>query len=77
MCYIRCGDTKLRMSKNDVGGDPRHFTRSIRLLNNHMYDTFYHKISGDSIRMWISHLDNFSYAIWSTSRKGERFEETV
>ena len=32
------------MSRNYFGGDPRRFTYSIRMINEHLYKTFYHKI---------------------------------
>ena len=51
MLYIRTGGTKSRMSTN-FGVDPRRFTYSIRLTIDHIYDNFYHKISGDSMRFW-------------------------
>ena len=50
MVYLRIGETKLRMSTNYFGGDPRGFTYSIRLMTEHLYTNFYHKISGDSMR---------------------------
>ena len=49
MVYNRLGETKLRMSQNYFGGDPRRFTYGIRLICKHIYKTLYHKISGDSM----------------------------
>ena len=65
MVYLRIGETKLRLSTNYFGGDPRRFTYSIRLMTEHLYKTFYHKISGDSMRQWVAHTDYFRHAIWS------------
>ena len=63
MVYLRTGETKLRLSTNYFGGDPRRFTYSIRLMTEHLYKTFYHKISGDSMRQWVAHTDSFRHAI--------------
>ena len=56
-----CRDTKLKMSRNMSGGDPIRVTYSIQLITDNLYNTFYHKISGDSTMMWI--LDTFQYII--------------
>ena len=64
MVFNRLGDTKLRMAINHFGGDPRRFTYSIRLMGKHIYETFYHKVSGDSIRMWMPKIIDFRYAVW-------------
>ena len=31
----------------------------------HLYDTFYHKISGDLMHMWMPHVNGFCQAVWS------------
>ena len=58
------------MGQNDFGGNPCRFIYSIRLITNHIYTTFYHKISGDSMRMWISHINTFRHAIWNKLTTG-------
>ena len=63
------------MNENQFGGDTRRFTYSIRMLTSHLYDTFYHKISGESLQMWIPHIQNFRYAIWDKLRRGATVEE--
>ena len=73
--WNRCGGTRLQMSQNIFGGDPRRFTYSIRLVTDHLYKTFYHKISGDSLRMWMPHMDEFRYALWDRLRSGVTVEE--
>ena len=77
MVYNRSGPTKLQLSQNYFGGDPRRFTYSIRLVTKHIYTNFYHKISGDSMRMWIHQIPEFQYAIWNKLRQGATVEETV
>ena len=77
MVFNQLGDTKLKMSINHFGGDPRRFTYSIRLIGKHIYETCYHKVSGDSMRMWMPKIADFRYAIWENLRRGATVEETV
>ena len=44
------------MSTNKFGGDPSRFIYSIWLMTNHLYDTLYHKVSGDSTSMWVNQI---------------------
>ena len=53
------------MSQDYLGGDPCRIAYCIRLITNHIYTTSYHNISGDSMRMWIPHINAFRHAIWS------------
>ena len=76
LVFNRRGESKLLLSRNYFGGDPRRFTYSIRMMTNHLYDNFYHKISGDSMRMWIPHIDSFRFAIWQKIKEGFTVEET-
>ena len=62
--YNRLGLTKLQLSLYHFGGDPRRFTYTIRAVAKFLYHTFYHKVSGDSMRQWIPHIDAFRHAIW-------------
>ena len=64
LVFNRIGETKLRMSSNYFGGDPRRFTYSIRIMNEYLYTTFYHKITGDSMRMWLPQINEFRLVIW-------------
>ena len=77
LLFNRIGETKLRMSTNYFGGDPRRFTYSIRIMTRHIYNTFYHKISGDSMRMWMPYVDSFRMAIWSKIGEKCTVEETA
>ena len=66
--YIICnrlGETKIKMSWNYSGEDPRRFTYSIQLITDHIYINFYHRISGDSMREWVPHIPSFGHSIWS------------
>jgi hypothetical protein len=74
--HIRKGATKLQMARI-FGGDPRKFTYVMRLMTNHLYTNFYHKISGNSMGMWRSHIRDFRYAIWDRLRSGATHQETT
>ena len=73
--WNRKGGTKLEMSRNMFGGDSRRFTYSIRYISDHLYKTFYHKVSGDSMRMWVPHIESFRRAIWHKLVTGATIEE--
>ena len=67
--HIRSGMAYTRMS--DVfGGDPRLMTYHIRAISDHLYKLFYHKISGDSMRMWTHSIDDCRDAIWNKLQDG-------
>ena len=44
-------------------------------MNEYLYNTFYHKITGDSMRMWLPQIDDFRLAIWLKLNEGYRIEE--
>ena len=75
LVFNRIGETKSRMSRNYFGSDPRRFTYSIRIMTRHIYQSFYHKISGDSMRMWMPEVKNFRLAIWLKLNNGYSVEE--
>ena len=41
------------MARHTFGGDPRRMSDMFRLTINHLYFTFYNKISGTSLEQWI------------------------
>jgi hypothetical protein len=51
------------MADTIFGGDPRKFTFYIRAILDHIYNNFYHKISGDSMSQWTDDIDDFCHAI--------------
>jgi hypothetical protein len=67
--YLRKKDaTFIEMATvGKFGGDPRRFTYAIRAIIAHLHSTFYHKISGDSMRQWTSpqQVAEFREAIWN------------
>lgn len=61
--HIRTGTAYTRMANTVFGGDPRKITWYIREILDHLHDTFYHKISGDSMSQWLPLIDDFCEAI--------------
>jgi hypothetical protein len=47
-----------QLCKDTFGGDPRQWSPGFKWFINHLFVTFYHKISGHSIEMWLGELDN-------------------
>jgi hypothetical protein len=68
--YIRTGMPFTTMARTTFGGDPRRYSYYIKATTNHLYDTFYHKISGDSMRQWLPFIDDFRSAIWQQLLSG-------
>ena len=46
-------------------------------MGRHVYETFYHKVSGDLMRIWMPKIADFQYAIWEKLRSGETVEEIL
>jgi hypothetical protein len=70
---LRQGEPYTTMTQK-FGGDPRWFTKTIRLMVDHLYYTFYHKITGDSMRQWPPRIEAFRRAIWEKLVGGETVE---
>jgi hypothetical protein len=69
--HIRTATPNTHMASRDIfGGDPRLFTHYIRAITDHLYSQFYHKISGDSMRMWTPFVHDFRAAIWDKLQDG-------
>ena len=68
--YIRTGTPFTRMASHTFGGDPRRFSYYVRAMADHLYNTFYHKISGDSMRQWLPFISDFRTAIWDELQAG-------
>ena len=68
--HIRTATPNTQMARDTFGGDARLFTHFIRAITNHLYTNFYHKISGDSMRMWVDQVDEFREAIWDKLQEG-------
>lgn len=61
---LRHGHSFLTMASDAFGGDPRKITYIVRAAVFHIYNNFYHKISGRSMAMWTRWITVFRYAIW-------------
>jgi hypothetical protein len=73
--FLRKGHTYTDMSRFVFGGDPRRFSYAIRVAVDYLYNKFYHKISGDSMSMWLLQVESFRRAIWTRLRSGALREE--
>lgn len=61
--YIRTATPFTRSARHVFGGDPRRFTLYIRSMVEHLYNTFYHRISGYSMVQWMPYVNQFRRAI--------------
>lgn len=75
--WLRKGSTFIDMAALVFGGDARDFSHMMRLAVNHLYSTFYHKISGRSLSMWIDYLNDFRLAIFNRLTNNPRWWEMV
>lgn len=73
--WLRKGSSFIEMSSLVFGGDARDFSHMMRLIVHHLYVTFYHKISGDSLRMWTDYIDDFRLAIYNRLTSNPRWWE--
>ena len=64
------------MARNTFGGDPRDFSKMCDLMIEHLYFTFYNKISGTSLEQWIPrYLNECRTLIHGALSDGAIFEE--
>ena len=57
--------------EDPFGGDPRRFSDMNTLMIDHLYITFYHKISGTSLDQWVpSHVDRCRELIHNALSEG-------
>jgi hypothetical protein len=57
------GDPWIRLIPGYFGGDVRRWSFGFRWFVNHLFNHFYHKISGRSIEMWLPEVQNFKQMI--------------
>lgn len=59
------------MARHKFGGNPRYFTYMFNAMNDHLYVTFYHKISGVSLREWLpDDVHHFRQLVYRTVMDG-------
>ena len=63
LTWIARGETFVSM-RDDFGGDSNSYGYMVGFFIEHVFETFYHKISGDSMRMWKDDIDEFRERIW-------------
>jgi hypothetical protein len=74
--HLLRGSPFTEMARGEFGGNPRHFTYMFKAMNDHMYVTFYNKISGTSLNEWLPHqVHHFRRLIYDTLQDGA-IEET-
>ena len=68
---IRQGTPCTHMARHTFGGDPRRFSPMFDVMLDHLYKTFYNKISGRSMEQWIPrHLDRCRGLIYNSLHRG-------
>ena len=65
VCLTRfaTGDPWTRLIPSHFGGEVRRWSFAFRWFVDHLFITFFHKISGRSIEGWIGHMDVFKRSI--------------
>jgi len=63
LTFLSKGETFISM-KDNFGGDSNAYGYMVYWFVDHIFSTFYHKISGDSLRMWMKDVDIFRKKIW-------------
>jgi hypothetical protein len=63
LAKVATGDTWTRLIPGYFGGDVRRWSKGFRWFVDHLFTTFYHKISGESIELWLGQIEVFKQAI--------------
>ena len=75
--YITKGVPFTEMARHTFGGDPRYFSQMFDEMVNHLYFTFYNKISGNSLDQWIpQYVDRCRRLIHDALSSSALFETT-
>lgn len=71
LILISHGFDYVHISKYIMGGNPRRYSEIMNIIVDHLYNNFFHKISGQSLSIYLPekvHL--FRKAIWNKLRRG-------
>jgi hypothetical protein len=69
------GSPFTEMARHVFGGDPRYMSSMFELMVNHLYLSFYNKISGSSLDQWLPrYLDRCRQLIYNALGDGAIFE---
>ena len=63
LTFLAKGETFNSMRDN-FGGDSNFYGSMVYWFVDHIFSTFYHKITGDSLRMWMKDVDMFRKKVW-------------
>ena len=73
--FLAHGNT-YRIIQEKFGDDgPRRYGPMINAFVHHLYTNFYHKISGNSMNIFLHLMDDFRCAIWRTLVTNRVLEE--
>ena len=76
--HIMQGTAFTTMARDYFGGDPRRMSEMFETMVNHIYFTFYNKISGTSLDQWLpSHVDTCRHLIHRALSNGAIYETTT
>ena len=76
--HLMQGDPFTTMARHYFGGDPRRMSEMFEVMVNHIYFTFYNKISGTSLDQWLpAHVDTCRELIHGALSDGAIHETTV
>ena len=65
------------MARHQFGGDPRYLSLMFEVMINHLYITFYNKISGTSLSQWIPEHVDLCRELIHNALSGGAIEETT
>lgn len=68
--HLRTGTSFTFMAGHIFGGDPRVFTQCVRAIVSQLHSFFCHKITGDSMSLWLDDLEEFREAMWDKMLSG-------
>ena len=75
LTYLALGEPWYRLIPNYFGGDPREWGSFFKLFINHLYQKFYHRISGDSLRWFMRRQHLYRRSLWEQITNVERMTE--
>ena len=76
--HLMQGTPFTTMARHYFGGDPRRMSEMFEVMVNHVYFTFYNKISGTSLDQWLpSHVDQCRQLIHRALSNGALLETTM
>ena len=69
LARIATGDPWCRLIPNNFGGGLSRWTYGFEWFINFLYEFFYHKVTGNSMKMWVDCMDEFRSVIYKKVTK--------